>query len=153
MSKFSFIILAAVVALAASQDSNPQGQGGGQGNQQGCSGDDGNFKGTQPQNLGKSCAEQSPDNCKFIDESIKACCATCQNRQNETPVRALSFFSLREFNNVFLGSEKQQPPSKQRSQEEEVMLPRQRYGEHERVRNHFHEPIGRSTRRSSLDQK
>jgi len=83
MSKFSFIILAVVVALAAAQDTNPNGQGGGQGNQQGCS-DESGFVGTQPQNKGRPCTEQTPDNCKFIDESIQKCCATCGVKKDQT---------------------------------------------------------------------
>lgn len=77
MSKLTLLALALVIGLAAADD---------------CT-DDPNFRGTQPQNLGKSCAEQSPDNCKFIDESIKACCGTCQNRQNEKPVSFCGAFA------------------------------------------------------------
>jgi len=72
------LALAATVSYAAAQSSSSPSGGS-------CSNDDTSFKGTQPQNLGKPCADQSPDNCKFIDESIKACCATCSTRQNETP--------------------------------------------------------------------
>jgi len=74
MSKLTLIILAVVIAIAAAQD-----QGG-----KACENNP-NFAGTQPQNKGKPCDQQSPDNCKFIDESIRECCALCQNRQNETP--------------------------------------------------------------------
>jgi len=70
MLKLSFIILAVVVALAASDDG-------------GCA-DDSSFVGTQPQNQGKHCPDQSPDNCKFIDESIKKCCQTCQVKKDQT---------------------------------------------------------------------
>jgi hypothetical protein len=78
MSKLTVLALAVVITLVAAQD-NSGGSGGGA-----CS-DDPNFKGTQPQNKDRPCAAQTPDNCKFIDESIQKCCGTCQNRQNETP--------------------------------------------------------------------
>jgi len=77
---FKLIVVALALALAAAQDTTPSGGGGG-----GSCADDSAFVGTQPQNKGKTCAQQSSDNCKFIDESIQKCCGTCQNRQNETP--------------------------------------------------------------------
>jgi len=73
------LVIVVIIAFATAQDNQGQGQGG-----TSC-GDDSNFQGTQPQNLGKTCDQHSPDNCKFIDEAIKACCATCSNRQNQTP--------------------------------------------------------------------
>lgn len=78
MFKLTVVALALAVTCALAQDSTPSSSSGG------CT-DDPNFTGTQPQNKGKKCAEQSPDNCKFIDESIQKCCGTCQQRQNETP--------------------------------------------------------------------
>lgn len=79
MFKLTVVALALAITLAAAQDSGS-----------GACEDAAGFVGTQPQNKGKSCADQSPDNCKFIDESIQKCCATCQNRQNETPGPATS---------------------------------------------------------------
>jgi len=50
-----------------------------------CAGDDPAFVGKEPQDKNKNCGNVSPDDCKFVDEAIKACCATCGTRQNETP--------------------------------------------------------------------
>jgi len=75
MFKLTALVLALAITLAAGQS----GDGGGGG---GCS-DDPNFVGTQPQNKDKKCADQSPENCIFIDESIQKCCQTCQTRRNE----------------------------------------------------------------------
>jgi len=72
MSKLNVLVLAAVAMLAVSVEADD------------CS-DQSGFTGTQPQNLGKTCAQQTPDNCKFLDESIKKCCTTCQTRKDETP--------------------------------------------------------------------
>lgn len=74
MFKVIVVALALAVTLVAAQTDS---SGGG-----GCS-DDSNFVGTQPQNKDKKCADQSPENCKFIDESIQKCCQTCKTRQNE----------------------------------------------------------------------
>jgi hypothetical protein len=74
-----FKLIVVCLALSITYSSAQTTSGGGS-----CS-DDNSFVGTQPQNKGKKCSEQSPDNCKFIDESIQKCCGTCQNRQNETP--------------------------------------------------------------------
>jgi len=68
MSKLTVLTLAVVVSLAAAQSGSGS-----------CSQDDPNFKGTQPQNLGKPCSEMTEDNCKFIDEAIKNCCTSCGN--------------------------------------------------------------------------
>jgi hypothetical protein len=81
MFKLTVVLLALAITYTAAQTESSDGGGGGGGSCEDASG----FVGTQPQNKGKTCAEQSPDNCKFIDESIQKCCATCQNRQNETP--------------------------------------------------------------------
>jgi len=78
MSKLTVLVLALFVCAANAQTESSGGGGG-------CSGDDASFVGTQPQNKGRPCAGQTPDNCKFLDEAIKKCCETCGHRQNETP--------------------------------------------------------------------
>lgn len=83
MFKLTIVLLALAITYSAAQsDSGDSGDSGSSG---GSCQDDASFVGTQPQNKGKNCGQQSPDNCKFIDESIQKCCGTCQNRQNETP--------------------------------------------------------------------
>jgi hypothetical protein len=80
MTKLSIaLIVASIISYAAAQSPAPSGGGGS------CNGDDSSFSGTQPQDQGKTCATVTPDNCKFIDEVITRCCATCGTRQNETP--------------------------------------------------------------------
>jgi hypothetical protein len=82
MAKLSIaLIFAGIISYVAAQSptAGPSSSG------SGCSQDDSSWVGQQPQCKGKTCATVSPDDCKFIDEAIKACCSTCSTRQNETP--------------------------------------------------------------------
>jgi len=81
MTKLLIVLILAAISSYAAAD----GSGGGAG---ACSADDSSFTGKEPQDKGKTCATVSPDDCKFIDEVIKACCTTCGTRQNETPAPA-----------------------------------------------------------------
>jgi hypothetical protein len=82
MTKSTIFVLAAVFALAASQDgSGDQGGGGGGGGQ-----DDPGWTGSEKQITGKHCGQLTKDDCTFIDEARLKCPQTCTNRDNgETP--------------------------------------------------------------------
>jgi len=83
MTTSALLVLAAVVAYVAGQNSQGNSKGNSQGNNQGqCSW---SGTGTEPQDRGQKCAQMTKGTCTFLDQAIQCCPQECADKRDSTP--------------------------------------------------------------------